>query len=207
VPPAPVREGIRAVIQSSDGKAEVRAQPSRTGAGLATVVDGEQFTLLEQSGDWWRVRTSSVNPVTGYMSRSLVRLLDEGSHGAQATALYEEGERLRREGQGKPNLDAARQKYLAAAGLGHAVAQCRLAVMYALGFGVKKDDKLACDWYRKSAEGGYAEAQHGLAVRYAKGLGVEQSEELAIKWYRRAAAQGDQDSMEALQRRGIGIKP
>ena len=50
-----------------------------------------------------------------------------------------------------------------------ATAQNNLAVMYANGYGVKRDYVEAVKWYRKSAEQGEATAQNNLGAMYAKG--------------------------------------
>jgi len=66
----------------------------------------------------------------------------------------------------------------------------RLAVRYANGDGVQRDDRRAVELLRIAAEKGNAEAQNNLGFMYTKGRGVEQSDAKAIEWYSRAAAQG-----------------
>ena len=61
---------------------------------------------------------------------------------------------------------------LEAAERGDAEAQHRLAVMYAAGHGVSRDDDEAQRWYHLAAEGGHADAQY------------------EVGWYRRAAERG-----------------
>ena len=68
--------------------------------------------------------------------------------------------------------------------------QYNLAVMYANGLGVLRDDKEAIEWYHKSAEQGFAAAQLNLGVMYANGQGVLQDDKEAVEWYRKAAEQG-----------------
>ena len=68
--------------------------------------------------------------------------------------------------------------------------QYNLAVMYAEGLGVLRDDKEAIEWYHKSAEQGFAAAQLNLGVMYANGQGVLQDDKEAVEWYRKAAKQG-----------------
>ena len=72
--------------------------------------------------------------------------------------------------------------------------QYNLAVMYAKGLGVLRDDKEAIEWYHKSAEQGFAAAQLNLGVMYANGQGVLQDDKEAVEWYRKAAKQGLADA-------------
>ena len=67
-----------------------------------------------------------------------------------------------------------------AAEQGHADAQSNLGLMYAMGWGVPKDDVQAVAWYRKAAEQGNADAQSNLGRMYAKGEGVPQDYAQAV---------------------------
>lgn len=73
----------------------------------------------------------------------------------------------------------------------HMVAEYHLAVMYARGLGVPRDDAEAVNWYRRAAGRGYAPAQLALGISHDQGRGVPQSLSMAMKWYRLAAQQGD----------------
>ena len=64
-----------------------------------------------------------------------------------------------------------------AAKRGEAEAQYNLGSKYALGKGLRKNNRRAVKWYRRAAEQGYAEAQYNLGVMYAKGTGVAQDAE------------------------------
>ncbi len=70
-------------------------------------------------------------------------------------------------------------------------AQNNLGVMYANGHGVKKDNAMAAQWYRKAAEMGDVSAQFNLGVLYSEGKGVMKDERMAAFWYGKAADQGD----------------
>lgn len=72
----------------------------------------------------------------------------------------------------------------------HPLDQFNLAVRYAKGLGVAKDDRAAVKWYRLSAEQGHALSQFNLAVRYFRGSGVTKNRREAVNWFRRAAEQG-----------------
>ena len=60
-----------------------------------------------------------------------------------------------------------------AADHGDAHAQSNLAVFYAQGFGVPKDEDEAAKWMRRAADQGLAAGQFGLGSMYAHGRNVE----------------------------------
>lgn len=80
--------------------------------------------------------------------------------------------------------------YKKAAEQGHVIAQNNLALAYAEGQGVKKDNFQAVAWVRKAAEQGYPLAQLNLGVMYAFGRGVQKDVDEALNWFRKAADQG-----------------
>ena len=55
---------------------------------------------------------------------------------------------------------------------GNVFAQYNVAVMYAKGLGVTKNDVEAVKWYKKAAEQGDANAQANLGLMYENGRGV-----------------------------------
>lgn len=74
---------------------------------------------------------------------------------------------------------------------GDAVAQNKLARMYALGQGGLKQNPLeAAKWFRKSANQGYPRSEYNMGMIYARGEGVPKSMGESLRWYRRAANQG-----------------
>jgi TPR repeat protein len=77
---------------------------------------------------------------------------------------------------------------------GDAKAQDTLALLYAKGEGVPKDEALAASWHRKAAEQGLARAQRSLGNCYQTGQGVPRSNALGVSWYRKAAEQGLADA-------------
>jgi TPR repeat protein len=79
----------------------------------------------------------------------------------------------------------------AAAEKGDAKAEYFLAVHYAKGEGVPRDDAKAAQYMTRAAEGGYAFAQNDLGAWYTMGQGVPQDPVEAAKWFRKAAEQGD----------------
>ncbi len=82
----------------------------------------------------------------------------------------------------------------AKAEIGDPNAQDWLAVFYARGWGVAKDEVEAFKWYRKAAEQGHANAQNGLGICYFNGEGVAKDMVEGAKWYRKAADQGRTDA-------------
>jgi TPR repeat protein len=92
---------------------------------------------------------------------------------------------------------------------GDAVAQSKLAFMYAKGIHAKKDEAMAVNWYMEAAENNHVNAQYNLALMYAKGRGVEQNYSEALRWYTLAAEQGDvmsQYTLGEMYRKGIGTE-
>ena len=73
-------------------------------------------------------------------------------------------------------MDEVIELWKTAAGLGLDQAQTWLAVMYAKGEGVKKDDVEAVKWFRLAAAQNYAVAQYNLGVMYGNGEGVKKDE-------------------------------
>ena len=60
--------------------------------------------------------------------------------------------------------------------------------MYELGWGVKEDNQLAAQWYRKSANQDDPLAQLRLASLYRQGKGVVKNIKEAERWYLRSAS-------------------
>jgi TPR repeat protein len=73
---------------------------------------------------------------------------------------------------------------------GNAKAQFDLAIMYATGRGVQKNEKIAFNWFHKSARKNYAPAKHYMGISFLQGRGVRKQKELARYWFRLASKQG-----------------
>jgi TPR repeat protein len=112
---------------------------------------------------------------------------------------------------GKKEYARAFHWYNKGADQGHALAQCRLAGMYASGeTGVKKNHFKAAEWFRKAAAQGQAAGQNGLGSLYANGLGVAMNHAMAIEWFEKAAAQGNahaQSNLGISHQYGRGVEP
>ena len=75
-------------------------------------------------------------------------------------------------------------------------AQRMLAAMYNHGQGVRKNQKTALEWYRKSAEQGNKEALFSIGTLYGLGEGgVPLDDVTALTWYRKAAEKGHGSSI------------
>ena len=90
------------------------------------------------------------------------------------------------------------------------LAQLEVAIAYAEGIGVQRNDQEAVNWYQAAAENGNAIAQNNLGNRYNVGRGVPQDYAEARRWYRRAAEQGlavAQNSLGVMLEQGLGGPP
>lgn len=91
---------------------------------------------------------------------------------------------------------------------GQAVAQYRLALLYAAGTGTAKDAARALQWYEAAALQGNRKAMHDLGISYAQGLGTAKNPTEAARWFSRAAGFGYVDSqfdLAVLYERGEGV--
>ncbi len=73
-----------------------------------------------------------------------------------------------------------------------------LGSMYSSGSGVTKNEKIAFDYYLKSANLGYAFIQANLAMMFEYGSGTDINLEEAIKWYQKSAEKGHPTSLLGL---------
>ena len=65
---------------------------------------------------------------------------------------------------------------------GDAKAQYSLGRLYANGRGVRRDFKVAYDWFERAAKQEHIEARYAIARMYERGDGVKQSHEMAQLW-------------------------
>ncbi len=71
-----------------------------------------------------------------------------------------------------------------------AIQKVGIALMYSVGDGVTKDQKVALNYGRRAAEAGDLQSQFNLGQAYRKGAGIPQDYEKAAFWYRKAAEAG-----------------
>ena len=65
---------------------------------------------------------------------------------------------------------------------GNPIAQDGLGICYSHGYGVKKDEAEAVNWFRKAAQQGNADAEFHLAFAYETGAGVPKDITEGEKW-------------------------
>jgi hypothetical protein len=116
----------------------------------------------------------------------------------------------------KIDLVEAARLYKRAADAGHPLAGACLAVCYAEGTGVKKDEaqarklgRAAVAAVRGAAEKGSALAQCLLGSMHYFGLGVEKDAKEAVRWFRKAAQQGNargQAILGWMHQTGLGVE-
>jgi len=85
-----------------------------------------------------------------------------------------------------------------AAERGIARAQFDLALMYARGEGVRKNEKLAFTWFHKAARNNHVEAKFYMGLSFAKGKGVKKQAQLARYWFKLAAKSGHRQAVAYL---------
>jgi TPR repeat protein len=73
---------------------------------------------------------------------------------------------------------------------GNVQAQFDIAIAYAKGDGVKKDETKAFYWFHKSARGGNTMAKYYMGVSFLQGRGVRRDIHLARYWFKQAAKAG-----------------
>lgn len=103
--------------------------------------------------------------------------------------------------------EAAKWLHLAAA-QGDAIAQFRLATMYAVGRGMPVDAAKAFDLYKSAAALGNRKAMYNLAVAYLQGSGTNTNPSEAVRWLSNAAKLGLIDAqfdLAVLYERGTGV--
>jgi len=122
-------------------------------------------------------------------------------HG-DAEAQFSLGVKFARDGATQDYLQAA-EWYLKAADQSHSLAQFNLAIMYASGQGVVRDDVKSMGWMQKAADMGDAGAQHHIGMKLHRASlaalpeAAPESRIEAYKWLQLAAAQGYRGSKAA----------
>ena len=92
-------------------------------------------------------------------------------------------------------FEEAMEQLLPAARSGNADAEELIGVMYAMGLGVKRDDRRAFEWYLRSSMKGHPGAQSGVGWYYEVGRGMESPDLVrAYMWYVLSAIGGDPDA-------------
>tara|TARA_R110000782_G_scaffold196430_2_gene285760 strand:- start:278 stop:697 length:420 start_codon:yes stop_codon:yes gene_type:complete len=79
-------------------------------------------------------------------------------------------------------------------------AQNFIAIHYYLGLGIKRDHKLARQWFEKAAINRFPDAQYNLGVMYENGEGVVQDYVVAYMWLYMADQNGNTNASKRMQR-------
>ncbi len=74
----------------------------------------------------------------------------------------------------------------------------RLGVCYAEGVGVEKNDKIAADYFLRSASDGEVQSQFNIAVFYRDGRGIPADQTAAFYWFKQAAQAGNPAALREL---------
>lgn len=146
---------------------------------------------------WWRRRRAKAG------SRENETVARAPAVSGVADAQFGLGLFLITDVQGRRELSEVAQWYEKAPRQGHALAQFNLAVMFARGQGVRRDEAVSLECTRRAAQGGDAGAQHLLGRRCHRcsidrlAADCVKSRIEAYKWFRFAANQGYTGSREA----------
>ena len=96
-----------------------------------------------------------------------------------------------------------------AAKQGNARAQFDLALMYAKGDGVRKNEREAFKWFHKAARNNHTEAKFYMGLSFAQGRGVRKQAQLARYWFKLAAKAGHRQAVAHLAsiERSLRVQP
>jgi len=112
---------------------------------------------------------------------------------AKTTDMYQHAKAMRLASSHQQNVkNGSKKLYFAtrAAKAGNPRAQFDLAVMYATGNGVEKDERLAFNWFHKAARNGHVGAKYYMGISFQQGRGVRANAHLARYWFKQAAKAG-----------------
>ena len=112
---------------------------------------------------------------------------------AKTTDLYTHAREVRLASSNMKNVKNGSKKLFfaqRAAKKGNAKAQFDLAIMYASGDQVKRDESKAFYWFHKSARNGNVEAKYYMGVSFLQGRGVRKDMHLARYWFKQASKAG-----------------
>ena len=102
------------------------------------------------------------------------------------------------------------QKFLyaqRAAVQGNVHAQFDLALMYAKGDGVQKNEREAFKWFHKSARNNHTEAKFYMGLSFAQGRGVKKQAQLARYWFKLAVKAGHREAIAHLANIERNLRP
>ena len=112
---------------------------------------------------------------------------------AKTTNIYEHAKYRRVAYQAQEKMKKTPKRLfftIRAAKAGNPKAQFDLAVMYATGRGVRKNEREAFHWFHKSARAGNIEAKYYMGISFEQGRGVRANPHLARYWFKQAVKSG-----------------
>ena len=112
---------------------------------------------------------------------------------ARTTDMYQHARDMRISSSHQQNVKNGSKKLFfatRAAKRGNIQAQFDLAMMYASGNGVTKNEKVAFSWFHKAARGGHTEAKYYMGLSFLQGRGVKKQLHLARYWFKLASKAG-----------------
>jgi TPR repeat protein len=112
---------------------------------------------------------------------------------AQTTDMYQHARDMRISSSNQKNVKNGSKKLFfatRAAKKGNARAQFDLALMYATGDGVQKDERMAFNWFHKAARNNHTEAKYYMGLSFLQGRGVKKQAHLARYWFKQASKAG-----------------
>ena len=122
---------------------------------------------------------------------------------AKTTNIYQHARDMRLNSKNQQNVKNGSKKLFfakRAAKKGNAVAQFDLAMMYASGNGVKKNESIAFNWFQKSARNDHVEAKYYMGLSFLQGRGVKKQLHLARYWFKLASDAGYSKAIYHLSR-------
>jgi TPR repeat protein len=122
---------------------------------------------------------------------------------ARTTNIYQHAREMRISTLNQQNVKNSSKKLFfatRAAKRGNVKAQFDLAMMYASGDGVAKNEKIAFKWFHKSAKNGHVEAKYYMGLSFLQGRGVKKQLHLARHWFKLAAKAGHPKAIYHLSR-------
>jgi len=112
---------------------------------------------------------------------------------AKTTDMYQHARDMRISSSHQRNVKNGSKKLFfatRAAKKGNVKAQFDLAMMYAAGNGVAKNEKIAFKWFHKAARNGHVEAKYYMGLSFLQGRGVKKQLHLARYWFKQASKSG-----------------
>ena len=122
---------------------------------------------------------------------------------AKTTDMYQHARDMRLSSSHQQNVKNGSKKLFfatRAANKGNVKAQFDLAMMYASGDSVAKNEKMAFKWFHKSARAGHTEAKYYMGLSFLQGRGVKKQLHLARYWFNQASKAGHPKAIYHLSR-------